>query len=96
MFSNVIAQNTEAAILGRLIQAREQLTPEIAEYLLSFDFGAEDVDRMNVLSELARQGQLSSEQAAELDSYTHVGNLLTIMQSKARVFLRDRGGASRG
>lgn len=39
---------------------------------------------MNELSELARQGKLSSEDQAELDSYLHVGNLLAVMQSKGR------------
>ena len=39
---------------------------------------------MNELSELARQGKLTSEEQAELDSYLHVGNLLAVMQSKGR------------
>ena len=95
MATDTIPQNTEAAILGRLIEGRERMSKEIAEYLLSFDFGREDTNRMNELSELARQGRLSSEESAELSSYTHVGNLLTIMQSKARVYLRERERGSR-
>jgi hypothetical protein len=39
---------------------------------------------MNELSEVARQGKLTREEQAELDSYLHVGNLLAVMQSKAR------------
>jgi hypothetical protein len=39
---------------------------------------------MNELSELARQGRLTREEQAELDSYVHVGNLLAVMQSKGR------------
>jgi hypothetical protein len=80
--------NSEAAILARLIQAKEQMNREVAEYLLSIDFSQEDTDRMNFLAERARAGLLSAEEAAELDSYLHVGNLLTIMQSKARRYLK--------
>jgi hypothetical protein len=43
---------------------------------------------MNELSESARQGKLTSETQAELDSYLHAGNLLAVMQSKARRALR--------
>ncbi len=43
---------------------------------------------MNELSELARLGALATTDAAELDSYIHVSNLLAVMQSKARRSLR--------
>ncbi len=64
----------------------------VARYLLSLDFEPEDVDRMNLLAERARDGGLSADDEAELDSYLHVGNLLTIMQSKSRVYLRTQEG----
>ena len=78
-------RNTEAAILARLIQSKTEMDSHVARYLLSLDFEPEDVDRMNLLAERAREGALSAEEEAELDSYLHVGNLLTIMQSKSRV-----------
>ena len=85
MSSQATNPNTEAAILARLIQTeQEELPPGAAEYLLSIRFGDRDTARMNELSELARQGNLTSDQQAELDSYIHVGNLLAVMQSKGR------------
>jgi hypothetical protein len=82
-------QKTEAAILARLIQTRpDDLTHEAANYLLSLTFDAHDVERMNELSALARRGTLADADAAELDSYIHVSNLLAVMQSKARRSLR--------
>jgi len=85
MSSHIASQNTEAAILARLIQIEQpELSRGAAEYLLSIRFGDRDAARMNELSELARQGQLTSAEQAELDSYIHVGNLLAIMQSKGR------------
>jgi hypothetical protein len=85
MSSQVSSPNTEAAILARLIQiGQDELPRGAAEYLLSIRFGNHDIARMNELSELARQGKLTTEEQAELDSYIHVGNLLAVMQSKGR------------
>jgi hypothetical protein len=50
------------------------------------------LNRMNLLAERARDGDLSADEQAELDSYLHVGNLLTIMQSNSRVYLRTHEG----
>lgn len=85
MSPHTTSSNTEAAILARLIQVEQQeLSHGAAEYLLSIRFSDRDTTRMNELSELARQGTLSNEDQAELDSYIHVGNLLAVMQSKGR------------
>lgn len=81
--------NTEAGILARLIQMREEvLSHETAHYFLSLRFDDADFARMNELSDLARSGALTPTDQAELDSYIHVSNLLAIMQSKARQALR--------
>jgi hypothetical protein len=85
MSSPVTNSNTEAAILARLIQiGEEEMSRGAAEYLLSIRFGERDTNRMDELSELARQGKLTKEEQAELDSYIHAGNLLAVMQSKGR------------
>jgi hypothetical protein len=90
MTSKLVAPNTEAGILARLIQNRQDhLSRDAAHYLLSFRFDDSDVLRMNELSEMARLGTLSDAEAAELDSYIHVSNLLAVMQSKARRALRS-------
>ena len=85
MSSQSTNPNTEAAILARVIQVGEEgLSRGAAEYLLSFRFGEHDVARMNELSELAREGKLTIQEQAELDSYIHVSNLLAVMQSRGR------------
>jgi len=89
MSSQVANPNTEAAILTRLIQiGQKELSRGAAEYLLSIRFDDRDTARMNELSEVARQGKLTHEEQAELDSYLHVSNLLAVMQSKARQALQ--------
>ena len=89
MNSQLAGQNTEAGILARLIQTRQDdLSRDAANYLLSLRFDDRDLSRMNELSEQARLGALAPSEAAELDSYIHVSNLLAVMQSKARQSLR--------
>jgi hypothetical protein len=80
--------NTEAAILARLIQSRTEMDSQVARYLLAFAFEPTDLERMNLLAERAREGNISRGEETELDGYLHVGNLLTIRQSNARVYLK--------
>ena len=90
MSSQVVAPNTEAAILARIIQADErELTPDAARYLLSMRLPSRDEDRVNELSAKARAGSLSQAETQELDSYLHIGFLLGIMQAKARRLLNS-------
>lgn len=92
----IVPHNSEAAIPAR--QSRTEMSREVAQYLLSFDFEPDDIERMNFLAERAREGSLSQEETAELDSDLHVGNLLTIMQSKGRqrLKLKDPSAATKG
>jgi hypothetical protein len=85
MISQVLAQNTEAAILARIIEAEEnEITPDVARYLLSMQLTDTDRDRVDELSAKVRSGSLTVAEEAELDSYLHIGNLLGVMQLRAR------------
>jgi hypothetical protein len=76
----------EAAILVRVFGAdRGELTPEAAQYFLAKDFPAKDRERLDTLAEKARQGALTAAEREELDHYCHVGDLLALMKSKARL-----------
>ena len=85
----MVTLNTETAILGRLIDSRDTLSRDVAEYLLSIDFEASDIERMNLLAVQLREGNLMPTEATELDSYLYVVSLLSITQSKARRPLKD-------
>ena len=92
MSSQAIAPNTEAAILARVIEADHgAITPDVARYLLSMQLPESDRVRVDELSAQARAGSLTEEEAAELDSYLHIGTLLAVMQSRARRLLRNVG-----
>lgn len=88
--SPVVEPITESAILRRLLAANQQpFDPATANFVLSLDFTLDDHERMNELSAKAQEGALSSAEERELESYLNVGDLLAIMQSKARISLRE-------
>jgi hypothetical protein len=52
MSSQLLNPNREAAIWARLMQSqRDELSPEVAEYLLSIGFGEGDREPMQQLAE---------------------------------------------
>jgi len=85
MSSQLIAPNTEAAILARMLESDErELTPEAARYLLSIQLPSGDQDRVDELSAKARAGLLTEAEGQELDGYLRIGSLVAVLQSKAR------------
>jgi hypothetical protein len=96
MSSQVVVTNTEAAILARILQSEnKELTPEAARYLLSIKLPPDDEERVNVLSAKAREGSLTEAEAQELDSYLHIGSLLSVLQARARRLLKNSDGTHR-
>jgi hypothetical protein len=96
MGSQAFTQNTEAAILARIIEADEkEVTPDVARYLLSMQLPEADRERVDELSARARSGSLTTTEEEELDSYLHIGSLLAVMQSRARSFLNRAGNVGR-
>lgn len=67
------------------------LSPETARAFLGLGFDLSHQHRLNTLSENARRGSLTSAEGEELDEFIRVGNLLAILQSKARQALKNAG-----
>ncbi len=81
---------SEAAIFARLWTGKEdELTPENARKILEWRFSADEEARMHELAYRNQQGQLSDLELQELDHFVKVGDLLAILQSKARTYLKD-------
>lgn len=81
---------SEAEILSRVIRPdRGTWSREAAESVLQLDFPASDLERMNTLAAKAREGSLSASEEAELESYRHAGRLLELLQTKARLSLKQ-------
>jgi hypothetical protein len=82
--------NSEAAILSRVLEPdKPMLSAEAAREILALNFAAPDRKRMTELSARAHAGQLTSDEDEELENYIRVGDLLAVMQSKARRSLRN-------
>jgi hypothetical protein len=78
--------NTEAAIWERLIDpADHDLSPEAVRFLLRLDFRESDHARMEELAQKSNDGALTPDERTDLENYVRVGNVLALMQSKARL-----------
>jgi len=73
---------------------RGTFTPDVARYFLSLDFSPEERARCEFLSGKAAAGTLSDEEAGELDEYLAANALLAVLQSKARISMRQRTPAA--
>ncbi len=83
--------NSEAAILGRVIQPdRDNLSTAAARALLQLEFTAEDRRRMHELALKNQDDGLTAAERRELDDYLRVGRLLDLLAAKARLALKKR------
>ncbi|MGH7178523.1 MAG: hypothetical protein ACREJC_14195 [Tepidisphaeraceae bacterium] len=75
----------EDNIWNRVIEPSwDQLSHDAAEAILKLRFAQTDMERMDQLADRARQGTLSGDEQDELDAYTRIGRMVSILQSKAR------------
>ncbi|HEV7406038.1 MAG TPA: hypothetical protein VGO11_24040 [Chthoniobacteraceae bacterium] len=80
----------ETAIWRRVIRPETAgWTRAGAEAILQLDFQEGDQERMVELLERAKGGELSEDEARELENYRHVGTTLELMQSRARLSLKS-------
>jgi hypothetical protein len=84
--------NIESNMWERVVSPWDDLSPEAADALLRLRFPQRDIDRMNELAALARDGQLTPAQSQELELYNRVGHMLAVVQSKARMALKKPAG----
>ncbi len=84
-----------AKVLFRAIRPGEgDLPPDASRWLLRVRLSPEDREMVNQLAAKARAGTLTDEERCELDEIERVTSLLEIMQSKARLSLKNLGLAA--
>jgi hypothetical protein len=89
----VAMSRTATAIMERLIMPDEgSLTADVARSILRLDFHPSDHARVRALSAKAGEGALTRSERAELEEYVRVGDLLALLQSKARLSLKRSDG----
>lgn len=85
-------ESTEAAIFSRVWNAPGFVfTEDLAHHVLQLGFSGRDRARMHELAEKNQSEGLTEAESDELGNYIRVGDLVAIMQSKARIFLAKRG-----
>ena len=83
-----------ASVLDRLLEPVTRcLTPESARALVELRADADAQTRIAELAEKCNEGRLTAEERREYETYVHVGNLIAILQAKARVLLRQKPAA---
>ena len=83
---------SEGLIWDRVIRAEEgSVPPDVARFLLELDFPEDDLNRLEDLNTRANEGLLTASEREELAHYIHVGDVLSLLQSKARRSLARRG-----
>jgi hypothetical protein len=79
----------QSAILERVINSgKAEMTAELSRHILTLRFPDADHARYEALSAKAQEGNLSAEEADELDGYLLVNDLLTLLKSRARISLQ--------
>lgn len=69
------------------------LNPESAQSILALKLHTPTPERRQELADKANEGQLTAEERAEYETYAQVRGMLAILQSKARLYLKQTGAA---
>ena len=88
--SKTVPGPSEMDIFRRVVDPDEPfLSDKAARGVLRLDFSAADKERMNELAARNREGRVSPAEDQELSNYIRVGQILGILQSKARRSLQN-------
>ena len=89
MIAEITAENTEVAILGRVLDTQNgDLPVAVAQSWLRLRLPDADTARLCELSAKAKLSELSPDEQMLLENYLHVGRLIDLMKFKARLSMR--------
>lgn len=98
MATHAEASDTESVgttLLKQLAELDTQsMSPATARKLLELHFNPSQQEQVDRLSRKAQLGTLTTSEGRELDELIHVGNLLAILQSKARQAIKHANASS--
>jgi hypothetical protein len=81
-----------AAYLDRMLDPVSQcFTPEVADRLVHVQIDPTLQMRIDELADKCTEGELLDEERSEYEAYVRTGNLIAILQAKARKLLRNSG-----
>jgi hypothetical protein len=80
------------AMLEQLVDLDpKSISPATARKFLDLSFSRSHQERVDTLSQKAREGSLTTTEAEALDEFIRVADLLAILQSRARQALKHAG-----
>jgi hypothetical protein len=83
-----------ASVLDRLLDPLSRcFTTESAKALAELKADPVAQARVEELAEKCNEGQLTAEERGEYETYVHVGNLIGILQAKARLYLKQHAAS---
>ncbi len=87
-----ITTTSESEILADIIAPEQgDLTAEVAQAVLRWKFTDRALSRMNELAQSNSKGTITAQERQQLEKYLRVGNLINIVQAKARLSLKSAG-----
>lgn len=86
--------NTQTTVLEQLLDPLivDCFTPEVALHVAGYRADEATQARLDELSEKSTEGTLSPKERAEYEEFVQAIDLISIMQAKARRFLKDHAG----
>lgn len=89
-------RTSQAAIFARLWESADGGIPvPMARHILKLTFSEADERRMHELAQKNEAGQIAAEEVEELDNFVTAGDLLALLQSKARQTLRKKAATKK-
>jgi hypothetical protein len=83
---------SDISIFERIVDVEDHpLDPAAARGILTLNFAEHDHARMQTLAEKANEGLLTADERREYESYVRMGDLLSILHSKAHLALQRHG-----
>jgi len=87
-----MSERNGIAILERLLEpVSRSLNVEAARKLVRLKADAKTQARVAQLARKCNEGELTAKERAEYERYVTVGNLIAILQAKARLLLKQSG-----
>jgi hypothetical protein len=85
------ALTAEVNALDQLLEpVRDCLTAEVATRLLELRASPEILAKLDLFAEKHAEGQISLEELAEYEAFIRAGNLIAVLQAKARSLVHPK------
>lgn len=84
----------DAPVLNRLLDPLGRLlTPEVARRLVDFRFDAKAQARIDKLARKCNEGELTSDELREYETYVYTIDFIAVLQAQARALLKRKPDA---